>query len=194
PVENVVVAIADRGHLDARQIGPRGRFRQKLPTPHLARVNRRQKPLLLLFRPPDANTGTAHLAAAVVVRGQANAEPRGLLLQYDDLVQVETSAAVLLFTGGIQPAFGAKLPAERAASQMQRLRLIETPRTDVDAVRHILGEPGANLVAELFLRRRVFELEFHGPCPSRAVCPAPWRSVARRRRASGFPSDRKSVV
>ena len=37
----------------------------------------------------------------------------------------------------------------------------------INAVRHILGQPGADLIAEFFLRRSVCEFEFHGSCPSR---------------------------
>ena len=97
-VHHVHVAIADRRGLDAGQIGSGGRFRQKLPATDLSSVNRWQEALLLFLGAPDPDAGAAHLSAAVVVRRQAKSKPRGFLLQHDDLIQIETAAAVLLFS------------------------------------------------------------------------------------------------
>ena len=128
-IHHIRVAIADRRGLDAGQIGSGGRFRQKLPAPDLAFVDRWKEALLLFLGAPDADAGAAHLSAAVVVRRQAKSKPRGFLLEHDDLIQIETAAAVLLFSRRIQPALRAELPAELAAHQINRARLLETSRT-----------------------------------------------------------------
>ncbi len=179
-VEDIDIAVTDRGHLDARQVGPGGGFRQQLPTADFASIDRRQESLFLLVCAPDADTGAAHLAAAVIIGRQAEAEAGGFLLQHDDLIQAETAAAILLFARRVEPALGAQAAAELSAHAVDGLRFLETAWASGDPVRHVRGEPGSDFVAELFLRLGVFEFEFHGFVPSRVgLLAAQWgRSFA----------------
>src|SRR4051812_14130600 len=129
PIHDVHVAVADRGRPDAGQIGPGRGFRQQLPAADLAFVDGRKESLLLLVSAPDADAGAAHLSAAIVVRRQAKSEPRGFLLQHDNLIQVETAAAVLLFSRRIEPTFRAEPPTQFAAFQIDGPRLLEASWT-----------------------------------------------------------------
>src|SRR5690349_203342 len=111
PIYHIDIAVTDRCSLDAREIGSGRRLRQKLPTANLPPVNRWEKALLLFLGTPNANAGAAHLAAAIIVGWQSKTQPRCFLFQHDDLIEIETAAAVLLLAGGIEPAFRAESPA-----------------------------------------------------------------------------------
>ena len=52
-VQNVVVSVARRAHLDARQVGARARLGEKLPGANLAPEDRGQELVFLLVAAPD---------------------------------------------------------------------------------------------------------------------------------------------
>src|SRR5439155_4135904 len=151
----------------AGQVGARAGLGQELPGADLAAIDRGQERLPLLLRAPDEDRGRAETAAAVVVRRQREVEAVDLLLEDDRVVDVEATAAVLRWRGGIEPALGAELAAEIAQLEIAPVVVLGRGRRPRHRRRHVRLEPAADFAPEPLLLLRVRDLEVHtvsSPC------------------------------
>ena len=81
------------------------------------------------------------------------------------MVHVQTAAAVLGLGCGPEPALGAKTAAQVPAQLVLLLSQVDGVGRVGDAPRHVVLQPGLDLLAELFLLLGVAGFEVHGGPP-----------------------------
>src|SRR6202795_1668751 len=111
-VEHIFVALAKGPHFDTARIATRAPFREELPHPRGAAVDRPEKRLFLLVGTPPRDRGGAHRRTAVVERRQRKAGSIGFLFEDDCVVDVEPAATILLGPSRKEPTLGAQFSAQ----------------------------------------------------------------------------------
>src|SRR5262249_9071958 len=138
---------------------------EQLPGPDLAAMDRWQECQFLFVRSPDADRGRAETAATVIVRRQTESKPVSLLLENDDRIEVQSTAAVLRRRRGIPPASTSELAAQLAPHQIQPIGVFVGRGPRLYARRDVVGQPLPDLGPEAFLLGRVCQAEVHS-CPT----------------------------
>src|SRR5687768_6065322 len=92
---HVVVAGTDSTRLHGGQVGAGVRLAEELPGAPFSPENGGQEVLLLLLRAPDEDAGTPQASTGIIVGGQMQAVAVQLLLEDDDEIDTQFTAAVL---------------------------------------------------------------------------------------------------
>ncbi len=160
-VEDVLVALADRAHPHAREVGAGVGLREQLPYAFFAAVDRRQQRLALLVGAPDQDRRRSQRAAAVVVGRQGEFEPVGFLLQDNRVIDIQPAAAILLGRHRVEPAPGAQLAAQLAPLEVVLQGFLVGGGTARESRRHVGLEPRPHLRAEALLLLAVGHFKVH---------------------------------
>ena len=162
PVDDVVVALPIGRRLDIGQVRPGLRLRQQLPCADFALEDGRQELLFLLVAAPNHDGRATESAPRIVIRRDSQANGVHLLVDHHGMVKGETAPAVLRRSSGPQPALGAHPPAQFPALLILLRGDIGGVRWMQDAVGHVVFQPPPDLLAKLFLLRRVTRFKIHG--------------------------------